>query len=277
MSATDAAAKLAERLEAIRTRPTAPQAPVVPKAAPEPDKVSLDGIRLFEPLPADARRVIESRCKILRFAAGALMIERFSPGDSVYFLASGVARVLHNVGEAGEITIATVGAGHALGEIAAIDGQGRTATIVAETDCVVAEMSAADFNALLENHAKLGLDLLRRWASLIRQLDEKISFLASGSPDQRVYAELVRLAKPTSQGKDRWTIPEMPAHREFAMWAQTSREVVIRVLADLTRTGAIERRAKTLHIHDYDGLRRLAAGPAPAENGAGDGTATATV
>ena len=142
MSATDAAAKLAERLEAIRTRPTAPQAPVVPKAAPEPEKVSLDGIRLFEPLPADARRVIESRCKILRFAAGALMIERFSPGDSVYFLASGVARVLHNVGEAGEITIATVGAGHALGEIAAIDGQGRTATIVAETDCVVAEMPA---------------------------------------------------------------------------------------------------------------------------------------
>ena len=66
----------------------------------------------------------------------------------------------------------------------------------------------------------------------------------------------------------------MPAHREFAMWAQTSREVVIRVLADLTRTGAIERRAKTLHIHDYDGLRRLAAGPAPAESGAGDGAPT---
>ena len=258
MSATDASARLAERLEAIKSRP-APQAPIVSRAIPEPaEKISLDNIRLFERLPPDARRVIEGRCKILRFPAGALMIERFSPGTSVYFLASGVARVVHNVGRDGEITIATVGAGNALGEIAAIDGLGRTATIIAESDCVVAEMSAADFCALLENHATLGLDLLRRWASVIRQLDEKISFLASGSPDQRVYAELVRLAKPTSEGKDRWTIPEMPAHREFAMWAQTSREVVIRVLADLTRTGKIERRAKTLHIHDYDGLRRLA-------------------
>ena len=182
--------------------------------------------------------------------------------------------MVHNIGEAGEITIATVGAGNALGEIAAIDGLGRTATIIAESDCAVAEMQAADFCTLLGNYAQIGLDLLRRWASVIRQLDEKISFLATGSPDQRVYAELVRLAKPTSQGGDRWTIPEMPAHREFAMWAQTSREVVIRVLADLTRTGMIERRAKTLHIHDYDGLRRLAANAETPPSGA-DETAPA--
>ena len=57
----------------------------------------------------------------------------------------------------------------------------------------------------------------------------------------------------------------MPNHREIAVWAQTSREVVIRVLAELARSGMVERRAKTLHIHDYDALRRLAAEP-PAQD-----------
>jgi CRP/FNR family transcriptional regulator, cyclic AMP receptor protein len=257
---TNPSARFAERLDAIRNRPAPRQQLVLPSASDPPEQVSLDGIRLFEALSAEERRDLEQKCVVRRFAAGAVMVERFSAGDSVFFLVGGVARIVHNIGQDGEFTIATVGAGNALGEIAAIDGQGRTATIVAESDCTVAEMKGGDFAALLGTHAKLGLDLLRRWASLIRQLDEKISFLATGSPDQRVYAELVRLAKPTSAGKDRWLIPDMASHRDIAMWAQTSREVVVRVLADLTRSGTIERRAKALHIHDYDGLRRLASG-----------------
>ena len=45
------------------------------------------------------------------------------------------------------------------------------------------------------------------------------------------------------------------------MQSQTSREVVVRVLAELARAGMVERRAKTLYIHDYDTLRTLAAAP----------------
>jgi CRP/FNR family transcriptional regulator, cyclic AMP receptor protein len=254
---------MAERLASIRAKTfEAPSPPRFEQRATAGDGVSLETIRLLQTLPAAERQAFERKCTTRRFAAGDIMIERFSPGNSVLFLVSGVARVVHNAGENGEITIATVGAGNALGEIAAIDGLGRTATILAESDCVAAEMSSADFSALLGSRAELGLDLLRRWASLIRQLDEKISFLSTGNPDQRVHAELVRLAQTTSTGGDRWVILEMPNHREIAVWAQTSREVVIRVLAELARAGVVERRAKTLHIHDYDALRRLAAEPA---------------
>jgi CRP/FNR family transcriptional regulator, cyclic AMP receptor protein len=262
MSSSDAAAaRLAERLTAIRTK-TVEAGPVLPPSpAPAPAAaVLLDSIRMLQKLAPEERRALERKCTPRRFAAGEVMIERFTPGSSVFFLVSGVARVVHNAGEDGEFTIATVPAGNALGEIAAIDGQGRTATIVAEADCVVAELPADEFAALLGSRAEIGFDLLRRWASMIRQLDEKISFLATGSPDQRIYNELVRLAKTSSTGGDRWVILEMPNHREIAMWAQTSREVVIRVLADLVRSGVVERRAKTLYIHDYDALRLLATG-----------------
>lgn len=264
MGSPEAPSRLAERLASIRAKTfEAPEPPRFDQRPPATDGTSLESIRMLQTLPSDERRALERKCKTRRFAAGEIMIERFTPGSSVLFLISGVARVLHNAGESGEITIATVGAGNALGEIAAIDGLGRTATILAELECVAAELPSEEFGALLGSHAAIGLDLLRRWASVIRQLDEKISFLATGNPDRRVHAELVRLAQTTNTGGDRWVILEMPNHREIAVWAQTSREVVIRVLAELARNGIVERRAKTLHIHDYDALRRLAAEPAP--------------
>lgn len=257
---TDTSGRLAERLAAIRAKTFEPPRPqIIDPADVASAGVSLEGIRLLQALSPEDRRALERKCRLRRFAPGEVMIERFSPGNSVLFLMSGVARAVHNVGEDGEITIATIGAGNPLGEIAAIDGQGRTAAILAETDCFAAELSSGDFAALLGSRADIGLDLLRRWAAVIRQLDEKISFLSTGNPDQRVHAELVRLAQATNTGGDRWTIPEIPNHREIATFAQTSREMVIRVLADLARKNIVERRGKTLHIHDYDALRRLAA------------------
>jgi CRP-like cAMP-binding protein len=260
----DKPSPLASRLAAIKARVTEPGPPLRTIAAPAEGplgKATLDAIRMLTKLSPEERRALERKCRLGRYVAGAVMIARFSPGTSVFFLLSGVARVVHNAGEAGEVTIATVGAGDTLGEIAAIDGMSRSATILAESDCTVAELPAAEFGALLAARADIGLDLLRRWASVIRQLDEKISFLSTGSPDERVYAELVRLAKPTSAGSDRWVVPDMPSHREIAVWAHTSREVVIRILAEMTRTGLVLRQGKTLHIRDYDKLRALAATP----------------
>jgi CRP/FNR family cyclic AMP-dependent transcriptional regulator len=262
MSTPEVSGRLAERLASIRAKTFEVPPPRFEQRAPAvPEGVALDSIRLLHAFPAEERREIEKKCNLRRFAAGDTMIERFSAGTSVLFLQSGVARVVHNAGEDGEVTIATVGAGNTLGEIAAIDGLGRTATILAESDCVASELPAEDFAALLGSHAALGLDLLRRWASVIRQLDEKISFLSTGGPDQRVYTELLRLARTSNTGGDRWIIPEIPNHREIAVQSQTSREVVVRVLAELTRSGVVERRSKTLHIHDYDALRNLAAAP----------------
>ena len=262
MSTPEASGRLAERLASIRTKTFEVPPPRFEQRTPAvPEGVALDSIRLLQALPAEERREIEKKCKLRRFATGDTMIERFSAGTSVLFLQSGVARVVHNAGEDGEVTIATVGAGNTLGEIAAIDGLGRTATILAESDCVASELPADDFAALLGSHAALGLDLLRRWASVIRQLDEKISFLSAGGPDQRVYTELLRLCRTSNIGGDRWIIPEIPNHREIAVQSQTSREVVVRVLAELARAGTVERRAKTLYIHDYDALRTLASAP----------------
>jgi CRP-like cAMP-binding protein len=223
--------------------------------------MSLSGVTMLADLAAEERSELATKCIFRRVAAGDVVLDRFSPSAAVYFLVTGSARVVHYVAEDQEITIATVAAGDTIGEISAIDGRGRSATVVAEQDCVVAELPSDEFQALIARRGGVALELLRRWAATIRQLSDKVSYLSTGSPDQRVYSELIRLARQDKPGGDRWLIRELPTHQELAKWAQTSREVVASAVAELVRRGVAERRTKTLYINDYAALRDLISRP----------------
>jgi CRP/FNR family transcriptional regulator, cyclic AMP receptor protein len=231
--------------------------------APAPDRkaadaaLSLAGVKMLRDLAAGERAALESKCTFRRFAPGDVVLDRFSPSAAVYFMISGAGRVVHYVSDEQEITIATVAAGDTIGEISAIDGLGRSATVVAEENCVVAELPSVEFHALLIRHGDLALELLRRWAATIRQLSDKVSLLSTGSPEQRVYSEIIRLARAEKPGSDRWVIRELPTHQELARWAQTSREVVAGAVAELVRRGVAERKTKTLYVNDYPALREM--------------------
>lgn len=234
---------------------------------------SLSGIALLQRLPTEERARLEKRCAFRDFSAGEVILDRFSASVGVFFLVAGTARVVHYVADHEEITIATIAAGDTIGDISAIDGLGRSATVVADSDCVAAELPRPEFHALLGRCGEVALDLLRRWAGTIRQLSDKVSFLSTGTPDQRVYSELVRLARPEKPGSDRWVIRELPGHQDLARWAQTSREIVAGAVAELVRRGVAERRTRTLYISDYAMLRNMTLGAGvPAETQRG-GTA----
>lgn len=235
-----------------------------PSATDPTIPMSLAGVTMLRELSAEEKSSLATKCIFRRFAAGEVVLDRFSPSAAVYFMISGSARVVHFVGgnevaEDQEITIATIAAGDTIGEISAIDGRGRSATVVAEEECVVAELSSDEFQALITRRGGVALELLRRWAVTIRQLSDKVSYLSTGSPDQRVYSELIRLARQEKPGSDRWLIRELPSHQDLAKWAQTSRDVVAGAVAELVRRGVAERRTKTLYINDYTALRDMIA------------------
>jgi CRP-like cAMP-binding protein len=132
-------------------------------------------------------------------------------------------------------------------------------TVVADSDCTIAELSGEEFRTLIEQRGDIALDLLRRWAVTIRKLSDKVSYLSTGSPSQRVYSELLRLARPEKPGATRWLIRDLPGHQDLAKWAQTSREVVAGAVAQLVRRGVAERRTRTLYINDYGTLKEMIA------------------
>jgi len=228
--------------------------------------LTLAGVKILKSVPDDERRLIETRCVYRRVAAGQTLMSRFEVGKAVMFILTGRARVVHLVDRDEEVTIAMVPAGDALGEISAIDGGTASATIIAEDDCIVAELPTAEFQALLARHGEVALSLLRRWAAIIRDLDDKVGVISVVAPDQRIYSELVRLARVENPGSDRWLIPELPSHQELAILSQTSREAVASAIAELASRGIVERRTRALHIRDFRALRDMTrhGTPAPA-------------
>jgi CRP-like cAMP-binding protein len=79
------------------------------------------------------------------FEAGEIIIEEGQPDATIYVIKSGEVEVSHN----GE-TLATLGAGELVGEMALIDTMPRSATVIALTDVVLVPVDQAHFYAMLQ-------------------------------------------------------------------------------------------------------------------------------
>ena len=160
-----------------------------------------------------------------------------------------------------EVAFAELNTGDYFGELSAIDGEPRSASAVAEDDCVVGTLSAKQFNNLLNAHPELMAFLLRRLAKMIRLNNERVMDLSTQSATHRVYRELIKIAsenRPTSGVTDDWSISPMPTQKIIAARTSTTRVTVARAMMPLFKSGIIERRGKTVYVHDFDRLDALA-------------------
>lgn len=219
---------------------------------------SLRGIQLFVNLPPEEVTALESRCKWNTYPAGGQILERDSDNRDVYFVVSGSVRIVNFSTSGREIALATVDEGSFFGELSAVDGQRRSANVVAVTDCAVASITPAVFSRLLVKHPTVAMHVLQRMAGIIRVADDRIMDLSTLRAVQRVYVELLRLTDRDVAVPDLWVVRPMLSHSEIASRASTTRETVARVLGQLAQAGIVERKSKALYVRDKERLERLA-------------------
>jgi hypothetical protein len=101
---------------------------------------------VFDALMPFARRLTPKR--------GDVIIRKGDPSDALYLVLEGSLLV--------EEAKAELGAGTVVGEIGVLSGtRRRTATVIAKTDCVLARVSADDFQQVYFTHPSVGLSLVR--------------------------------------------------------------------------------------------------------------------
>ncbi|MEQ1688571.1 MAG: cyclic nucleotide-binding domain-containing protein, partial [Sphingopyxis sp.] len=86
---------------------------------------------LFAGASAEQLDAVAVRGQLKHYARGDTIMHQGDPGDSFYILISGVARVSIVAANGREITLDYLEKGAAIGEIAVLDGQERTASVVA--------------------------------------------------------------------------------------------------------------------------------------------------
>jgi CRP/FNR family transcriptional regulator, cyclic AMP receptor protein len=222
---------------------------------PDANERSLSGIELFKGLDEADIRSLEARCRWRRYHDGERVLDSGSASRDVYFVASGAVSIVNFSLSGKEVTLATAKAGSYFGELAAIDNQPRSASVVAVQDSLIAIMPAQTFVDLLNRHAEVTFRVAKRLAEIVRLSDQRIMELSTLAATQRVFAELLRMAEPDTAVPGLWVIRPLPPVREIASRVSTTRETAARALAQLYPTGLVRRKGRSLYLMDREGLR----------------------
>ena len=216
---------------------------------------TLAKIGLFRSLDGAEIARLDTQCSWRRASRNQWIVEYQDTSSDVFFIVSGIVRVKLQSVSGREVLLREIGAGEFFGELAAIDNRPRSAGIVAVTDVIVARMPAPVFRGAVHVHPDVCDQLLALLAGQIRMLANRVNEFTTLDARYRIYAELLRLARPEAGKPKRAVISPPPVHAEIAARVSSRREAVVRELKALERSGLVERRRGALVLTDTARLR----------------------
>lgn len=218
---------------------------------------ALSKIALLAPLLPRDIAALAAQCSWRTYARGQDIVDQDSDNKDVFFVTRGRVRVTFFAPSGTEIAFRDLKAGASFGELSAIDGLTRSASVVALTDTILASLPSARFWALLREQPEVTERVLRNLAALVRSLTERVVDFSTLAVRNRIDAELLRMARESGIARNRAAIAPLPRHADIAARVATNREAVAREFARLGRLGVIERQRGALLVADVDRLARM--------------------
>jgi CRP-like cAMP-binding protein len=223
----------------------------------QPKSRILEQIEIFRDLPQAEHERLAKRFRWTQYGAGEQIISHLDRSTDVFLVLQGEVRVVIYSLAGREVMFRDVKVGHYFGDLAAIDGLPRSASIFALSDSVIASMSADIFWEILRDYPETMARLIKDLAGLIRALTERVFEFSALAVNNRIHAELLRLACDHMTAENIATIQPAPTHAEIASRISTHREAVTRELSRLSSTGIVARRSGALVVEDVERLNRL--------------------
>ena len=204
-------------------------------------------------------RCIES-LRSRRYRRNETIFHQGDPGDSLYVIESGAVKIVlpDPEGEEGAI-IATLSAGDFFGELALLDGEDHSATVIAleATEALVLRRDA--FDRLVDEDPNLRRALFAGLAGELRRLTYHVGELHFLNLPGRLARRIVRMAREAdadAHGEIRLSWPF--SQSELAGMIGGTRQTVNRLLSDFTAEGLIRIEKETLVVPDLERLERAA-------------------
>jgi CRP/FNR family cyclic AMP-dependent transcriptional regulator len=210
----------------------------------------LDGAELEDLFRSGTRR---------RWPCGATLFSEGDRSTTVVFMLTGRAKVFSLTAQGGEVLLAIRGPGALLGEMSALDGAPRSASVAALEPLDTLVVAVPDFLRFLHEHPGAAMRIVRMIVSRLRDSDRKRVEFGTYDTLGRVALRLVELAErygATESHGVRITVPL--SQDELAAWTGSSRESVTKALRTLRRYGAIETQRRSVSVLDLDVLRARA-------------------
>lgn len=194
----------------------------------------------------------ETRCHWRRFDENEVLVDYDDISTDVYFLVSGEVRILNRSQSGKEVILGEMRGGAFFGELAALDGIGRSANVTALTRGEVCVVPAPTFRQMIFASEPIADRLFRLLAKRVRELNTRLMEHALLDLRHRLYAELLRLSVPRAGGDGERVVTPPPYHHVLAARIGCRREQVTREFTVMAADGLIDRTRGALVIRRPD-------------------------
>jgi CRP/FNR family cyclic AMP-dependent transcriptional regulator len=204
---------------------------------------------LFADLDDRELASIVSVAKTRRYAKDDVIFHADESGDVFCLIREGQVKVTMISPEGKEIILAILGPGEFFGEMALLDDEPRSATVIATEPLDLVTIWRSDFLQILAENFSITRKVLAEISRRLRSASNRIESLAT----MDVYGRLARffLDLARDQGKvleNGYVAVTRPTHQAIANMIGTSRETVSRLIHDLMRQGLLLSEGKTIYL-----------------------------
>ncbi len=212
---------------------------------------------LFRGLAPDERNAVVARAHLRKFEPGDTIFMIDSAGDSMMAILDGSVRISVPSSDGKEVVLAILHAGEVFGEIALLDGKGRTADARAMTRCNIAVLDRRDVLAFFQRQPNAWPKLVEVLCERLRRTDEHLAEMALLEIPLRLAKALLRLlARDAHAGGAAAQVAL--TQRELGNMVGASRESVNKCLNEWQRRGIVRIDDNIITIVDRALLKQLA-------------------
>jgi CRP/FNR family transcriptional regulator, cyclic AMP receptor protein len=207
-------------------------------------------VPLFQGLTNKELSAVCSLMILREFHTGEIIVQKDdNEGQAFFIMISGTAHVSVITSEGKQTILATLKRSDFFGEIAILDGEPRSASVIAAEDCKVFMLYRKPFLDILHRFPKITIQMLIEMSKRLRKSNRQINTLSLISAYGRIADVILRISKEQGYRVGNvMIIPKRPTHQMIAEMAGTSRETVSRIMSTLQKKHyiAIDRKKITI-------------------------------
>lgn len=211
-------------------------------------------IPLFGGLEDTALFHLAKLTRPLHLEAGKSVVTAQDETSDVFFLIRGRVRVINYSADGKAVILSDIDEGGFFGEMAAIDGHTRSASVETLAPCDLLILSERDFLLLLDDEPDITRAYLLHFVTELRKMSQRVFEFRTLGVQNRVHADLLRLARLTGAVQGSVTLSPAPTLAEIADRVSTHREAVSREISRMVKDGVLKRSKDSLEIVDVERL-----------------------
>jgi CRP/FNR family transcriptional regulator, cyclic AMP receptor protein len=216
----------------------------------------LKKIPLFASLSEADQQNLTNLLRRKHLGKGEILFQQGDEGTALYIIVQGrikisLSRRMDNV------TLAILGQGEFLGEMALLDDLPRSADAIALEDSLLYVLNRKDFLSFLTNNGHTVNAILNSLSRRLRKTDDQVAEMCFLNLSSRLAKRLVELAETQEPEEGNPNAYDLKiSQQELGNILGVSRESINKELKLLRNKGVVSTSRNSIHILDFDSLKK---------------------